>query len=104
MKAQDSEGEAGHDVRYWGKFQHTSMTLGRNCGNGKCRAGNYKALLSFQGFMGLQTDAEVAALVASGEGGSASQRTDSEVSKRLAGKFSPRSPRMRALNPADSGT
>lgn len=54
--------------------------------------------------MGVRTDAEDAALVASGGGAAAGQRPDSEFSRRLAGKFSPRSPRMRALNPRDTGS
>ena len=60
--------------------------------------------------MGLRTDAEVAALAASGGGSAPDQRSgsgaapDSEFSRRLAGKFSPRSPRMRALNPLDGGS
>lgn len=53
--------------------------------------------------MGVRTDAEVTALAATGGGEAGDQRPDSEFSRRLAGKFSPRSPRMRALNPMDSG-
>ena len=60
------------------------------------------ALMCLQTFLGLQTDAEAAALVAAGAQ-PGNQQPDSEFSRRLAGKYNPRSARMRVLYPADGG-